>query len=76
MQVPELVERHPWLAGIKLPTSGRRTQAITIKDREGTIHEFTSKKACMAFLGCSKPTLVAFLHGKSRLNKRFELIRG
>ena len=76
MQVPELVERHPWLAGIKLPTSGRRTQAITIKDREGTIHEFTSKKACMAFLGCSKPTLVAFLNGKSRLNKRFELIRG
>lgn len=76
MQVPELVARHPWLAGIELPTAGRRTHAITLKDREGTIHEFLSKKACMDFLKCSKPTLVAFLHGKSRLNQRFEILRG
>lgn len=71
----EYVLRYPWLADLVLPSRGGRNQGITIRDKEdGSLHRFKSKAECLAFLKVSKPTFGRFTTGKSKLNRRWELL--
>lgn len=71
----EYVSRYPWLVNLKFPSRGGRNQCISIRNKkDGTVHVFKSKAACLSFLKVSKPTFIRFTVGRSKLNKHWELV--
>ena len=75
-KMPRLVEDHPWLATISFNGRGRSSKPVKVRDIEsGEVHTFESVKACMEGLGIkTRRTFTLFVEGKTKLNRRFEVI--
>lgn len=49
-------------------------KSIIIEDKNGNRYEFESKGECMKFLNVSTATFSQFIKGKSKLNKRYDIV--
>ena len=73
----EYLLKFPFLNDIEIKEGrGRSPKELTIEDiASGEVYSFKSHKECMAYLGINKASLSRFLKGKSRLNKKYKVLR-